>query len=807
MISGIITIILVSLILIGMALGMLRGFTKSWVRLIIVVCGAVISYFVAGAIGNAIAKINISSMGINIGGETATTVSNAVELVLKDISVVGELVQSSPTIASVITVLPIAIINLILFDLLFFLINFITWIIYLIIFAIVRKKHKDEEKPKRKGLGVLMSVIQSVFVFVVIFVPVMGLTYFVNKQIDYANNYNGELEQTSIEGSVSADEYYNEMVAFAEEKSAEEEKNTTDATEQVEKYAKDLTDVWVFKTLKFLGYDRVSMALTNNLTKFEVNNVKTGLFDEFENVVKISVRVERLFGNNRQISSWTTDDVKILNEVVNKFFDSPIFGDITTELVNAGAKKWTEASENNKFLGVEKPQTSSDVQAVLDELLIGLKTDNKEDLKGEFNSIVNAINCLIEKDVMKLISKSADITSFIDPIKNSHIIADVLTSLSTGNALNRALPKVIQLGLNQMYKAVNVPEEDYNKLKINVSSSQINWNTESEILDELFSNLAKVYESIQKEGDIKDNLDYDSLAVALERMRDCNLLAKSTVKVIENIGGIDVESTSPLNKELTITLLRNSSMKDIDGMNSVINDIELNYNAKDANGNYKLSFKTLLNTLKYSVKLATDLKNAETINTEDVAGLLDGLKDEVVGEIVKDAVKEKLEKEIEKAGIEADVTGTTAVSNIVDAVTDYNKTANENNSDPTKDKLPTLPTEKEEIIKTAESAKTMFDVIKKGEGADESAETKYFATKEELQNFIKEMHKSNYLWNVSLRNSDKLGFKDVETNTTKLTEKEYQWATELLTETYTDGEADVAYYTDVEMQNIFGLNK
>ena len=102
MISGIITIILVSLILIGMALGMLRGFTKSWVRLIIVVCGAVISYFVAGAIGNAIAKINISSMGINIGGETATTVSNAVELVLKDISVVGELVQSSPTIASVL---------------------------------------------------------------------------------------------------------------------------------------------------------------------------------------------------------------------------------------------------------------------------------------------------------------------------------------------------------------------------------------------------------------------------------------------------------------------------------------------------------------------------------------------------------------------------------------------------------------------------------------------------------------------------------------------------------------------------------
>ena len=98
----------------------------------------------------------------------------------------------------------------------------------------------------------------------------------------------------------------------------------------------------------------------------------------------------------------------------------------------------------------------------------------------------------------------------------------------------------------------------------------------------------------------------------------------------------------------------------------------------------------------------------------------------------------------------------------------------------------------------------MFDVIKKGEGAEEGAENKYFASKQELENFIKEMHKSDYLWNVSLINSQKLGFKD-NTGKTKLSATEYAWATELVSESYTSGETTKPYYTEAEMRNIFGV--
>lgn len=806
MYSGVISVCLVTLIIMGMALGMVRGFTKSWIRLIIVVADAVIAYFIAGAIGSAIANINISGMGQVINGNNVETVESLIEELLKSISIVAELIESSPTIGKVVSILPLAIINLVLFDVLFVLINFVTWIIYVIVFSIIGKKHKDEEqKPKRKGLGVLFGVIQSVVVFIVLFIPVMGLTYFVSEQVDYVNNYNGELEQVSQEGSASADEYLGEMVAFAEEKTSAEAEPENDTKEGAVKTAQEVTssleNAWVFKALKFVGYDKLSMTLANNLTKFEINETKTGLFDEVENVVKISVRVEWLFGNKRQISSWTTKDIQLLQEVVGKFFDSPIFGDITYELVNSVATKWTnEKTENSQFIGISKPNTSSDVETVINELLTGLKSDTKEDLEEEFNTLIGTINCLVEKDVLKLVNKNVDITTFMTSIKNDKIVASILSNLTKGNALSRAIPSAIQLGLNQMYKAVGVPKEDYDRLKINVTSSEINWNNESLILDEMFANLARVYESIIKEGDIKDTLDYDSLANALEKMRDSSLLTKSKVQII------GTTETSPLNKELTLTLLRCSDMKNIDGMNAVILDIEAFYNEKDEAGNYKLNFKTLLNTLKYAVKISTDLNNAN-LNVDDVEGLLSGLQDEVVGEIVKDAVVEKLEKEIEKMGVD-NVSETTAVKNMVNAVIDYNKYASEHNEDPenAESKLPTMPTEKADVEKTAEGAKELFNVIKNGEGAESGAGTKFFASKEDLQNFIIKMKSSEYLWQMSLLNSNSLGFKDASGNT-NLTATEYAWASELVGVTYGEGENNKAYYTQAEMQQLFGTQK
>lgn len=792
MYSGIITIILVSFILIGMAFGMIRGFTKSWVRLLCILASAVASFFLASAIGNALASMNIANLNIVVSGEKVTTLSQLIELALQSVGVIKELITSSPTIAQLITALPIVIINTILFIVLFFTINFISWIIYLIVFGIIKKHSQGEEKPKRKFLGVIFSVVQSFVVFLVVMLPIMGVVFFVDKQIDYANSYEGQLEQSTLEGATSANEYAGEFVAYASENAnTEDSEGSVDATKKVEEISNNITEVWVFKALKLVGYDKLCISATDRLTQFTINDTKTGLFNEAEQVVKIGVRAEYLFGNNRQISSWTEHDVALLNEVVDKFFDSPIFGDIATEIVTAGAEKWTdETAEDNTFIGLAKPNTSEDVSMVLDAFLVGVKTDNKEDLRGEFKAVVDVADILIKNEVINKVSKNADIKSFIDPISNTRIIADVLTALSKGRAINKTMTQIVQLGINQMYKAIEVAKEQYQNLKISVSSSEINWNTESVILSDMFSNLAKVYTSLQQAGEMKDKLDYDSLASALEKLRESALFEKSVVKVEKE--GVLVDSK--LNKELTITLLKNSDMSSVDGMNSVINDIEANYD--------EVNFSTLLNTLKYSVSIADNLSSGEEVSASDVAGLLDGLNDEVVGEIIKNAVTEKLESELGSSS------GTKSVSNMVDAVTEYNKTANEFNKTAEEgEEMPTLPTESTELEKTAEVAVEVFKVIQNGESAESTAETKYFATKADLEAFIVNLHSSDYVWSMALLNSETLGFKTnvSETETpsykTNLTATEYAWALELVDVEYQEG---VVYYTAEEMVKLFG---
>ena len=123
--------------------------------------------------------------------------------------------------------------------------------------------------------------------------------------------------------------------------------------------------------------------------------------------------------------------------------------------------------------------------------------------------------------------------------------------------------------------------------------------------------------------------------------------------------------------------------------------------------------------------------------------------------------------------------------------------------------MPTLPTESTELEKTAEVAVEVFKVIQNGESAESTAETKYFATKADLEAFIVNLHSSDYVWSMALLNSETLGFKTnvSETETpsykTNLTATEYAWALELVDVEYQEG---VVYYTAEEMVKLFGEN-
>ena len=71
-------------------------------RFIIVLVVAVVAFFITPALTNGLLTLDISGLGIKIGGGTVTSVKDLITQLINSISQVKELVESSPTLKAFI---------------------------------------------------------------------------------------------------------------------------------------------------------------------------------------------------------------------------------------------------------------------------------------------------------------------------------------------------------------------------------------------------------------------------------------------------------------------------------------------------------------------------------------------------------------------------------------------------------------------------------------------------------------------------------------------------------------------------------
>ncbi len=761
MFSGFIGVLFIGFLIFGVALGMIRGLAKSSIRFGTILLSAVVAFFVTTALTKVIAGIDISSFNVNVDGRPATTIADVIEMLLSSISVVGEVLKASPTTSRIVSALPMAIVGLVLFIVLFIVISLLFWFIYLIICKIALKKKGDGEERKKRALGgVIVSVIQSAVVFAIILSPIMGTMYFLKEQLAYVKEYNGQTEeQLQQESNAKMLAYINGLV-YADETLNKVETEET----KPEEVLNDLTDAWVFKAFNVLGYDKASMFIADQLTKIELDEKnKTSVFKEAEALVKIVARAEYLFANNKEISSWTSKDVAVANEMVDLFFNSPIFGNITTELVTTLATRWTSET-TEPFLNLVKPKTSEDVQKVLDTLLNNLKSETKEDLKGELQAIIAVADTLIKYEVLNMVTSDVSINTLMPKIENGALIKDLVGSMIGGRAIRNTIPSVVQLGFNQIYNVLGIAEEDYKKLTITKASSEINWDTEKVTLSDMFSGMSKAYNSMENdgvmlEGDaLLENLDFNALALALTSMRNSELLNTK-------VDALDGSGESTLAKELIIMLIDKSSVGSLNGKASVLKSIKENYATVD--------FYALMKTFKSAVNISStlgDIAKGEDVelNSNDVADLLTGLQDETVSNMVKDAIADGVIKDAvgEENEDTADV-----VSGVLNSVIDYNASDVE-------DKVE-FPTAEEDVNNAVTAGKEILNVLQDGTKAEAGAETRFFTEKTDMETFINKLTSSAYMFKMAQLQGASLGFQ-TETGTTLLTETEKTWLSEIV---------------------------
>ena len=770
---GIISVILMAFILAGMLWGLIRGWKNSLIRLLEVVLCAFLAYFIAGSLADAFLSVDLTKYGFNIAGVQVTTIEETLANLIGTFEIVKEVIEVSPTLKSIIAILPLIIISLVLFIVLFFVIKFFVWIIHAIVGAVIRKKLKEQSEynddaVKRKNIsrliGAGVGVLQGIVCFAIVMCPISGVTYFLADEVRYIRQYSdGTLEnETTVQASVYASEDGDNVNQL--EVSLQEAEETLNAINRK------------FVGLTLFGYKPIAKGVVNGLTSFELNGVETSLTDEIDNVVKIYVRADKLV--KIPIDSWTTEETATANEIIDLFFESPITGDITSEAVKEISTRWTDEDVSKQsFLGINKPRIEGDGQEVLDVFLRQLKADEKEDLKNELKVAVNVLDVAIRKNIINIAKSSTTIEDVIIPLSEEGVVEELIGAMVGGRAIKNSIPTAVQFGLHQMYPMLGVREEAYANLKISKASSEINWDAEKVYLDRVFCGLARTYLSLQKEGNVLEKLDYHSLALALENLRKSELLNST------------LDNGSTLGKEITLVLLKSTHLEVLDGIDAVLNEVETSYE--------NINFDSLLGTLKSSVELAQSMKELNSgeiseLPKEQVTELLNGLTDDTTGKLVKDLTSPE---NLAGLGVDGDVAST--VGSLIGAVVDYNTEVNASDSN---ENVAKMPTDEVGITNATEAFKDLADVVQTGvknENVDEPT-YRFFESKEELKSFILNLQKSPYVYSVSLSSSSTLGFKD-DMNNTKLTDVEYGYLQELISE-------DSNTFKRSEMEKLFGYN-
>lgn len=440
-ISSVLTCIFLIFLILGFLFGLWRGFSKSLTRLLIVVVIAVVSFFAVPAISKSILSANISSWNIQIGDVVVQSLDQLITDSLTNINQVKDLMEASPTFTEFIQAVPLIIVNLVLFILFFLVAKLVSMIIYWILCAILFPKKKTAGKNKHRFVGAVIGAIQGLLVAVVLFIPVFGLMNVSNTAQIALSQSQTELQQ-SIEGSTPQT-----IVATSDsDENNDENSNTIDnALQTVTNYTKALESNFIYKTLNTVGLINLSNSIFDELTTVEANGKEYKFTIESVEISKMYPYLNLLLESEFNIQDNEFIDKLIL--LVDKSYNSPLIGDIVTEIIKEAATIWSDTSierDQRLFLGMATPDLGSqDLNTVFDEQLNVIKNSSKEDLKTKLVDVLKVAKVANEtiklaEDVKQSLSEISpeNLENIFTAIVENETIKDVIKDVVTTDTLD-----------------------------------------------------------------------------------------------------------------------------------------------------------------------------------------------------------------------------------------------------------------------------------------------------------------------------------------------------------------------------------
>lgn len=658
--TAIVSLFLVCIIL-GFVFGWFRGFSKSLVRFIIVLAVTVLAFFVVPSITTAVLKMDISKLNINIGGVSAVTLGDLIIDLIEQVPIVQDLIESSPTLASVITLVPQMLANVVLFIAFFFIFKWFSMIIYWIIAGIFFSKKKMGDKDRHKFVGAVIGTVQGFLVAIVLMVPIFGVVETSRPMVEairaeqttastsestgesasgftYAVNEEGSSETPGGEGSSETPGGEGSGGTSEEEKNNKDIKQTVyDVTDETGKYVDAFDKVWIVKVMKALKIQDLSVSMFDNLTTVKDRDLEVSLRNEVKVVASAYPGLSGLIYGDADIENAETyDNVK---ESFDKLYASPVLSGVVSELVPKAATRWSDTSlaeEDRKFCGIAKPDFGdAATNRVFDALLLNLATqEDSEELKKDIDTSIDVMKLCCTSGVVTAVRHNGDLMEVLLKDTNKNLVSNIIDLSLNSSTLKECLPDIINLAMSKVYTALNITDAP----EIHGNLTVEEWQTEKLVLQNVFNNVLRLYDGINKgtkEGkNALDCLDFAALGRAFDGLRSSKLLSEGSLSIMTKL----MDSDFVVGADVTIM----ASFKE--KMTAVWNDPTVKMED---------TFVAVQNALV----LAKDLKNAETeITPDNIGEIINGLKD---NETLKGTVNEILNNEetMKKLGLDETTAG------------------------------------------------------------------------------------------------------------------------------------------------------
>lgn len=354
---------------IGLLIGLRRGFNRAIVRLFLLAVSAIAALLLTYPVTKAVSGTLLE--------KAFTLLDQSVEKTF------GELLACSPTLEALVPELVTALLSVLTFGLLFILIALLMLIPYAIIFSGSRRKDENG-KPRRPGVlgsigGLLIGAVAGLFVFAVLIAPLTGISEYCERVLHYMNEEELEMLPDGVD----------------------------------EALLRDINNCIPVSVVRECG----GRYVTETLLTLHMPDGNVKLSDEIENTIDML----RVVSSANEEGTSPADLLRSLADFTSK--DS-IASSALAEVLPSAAEKW---KNGENFLGVSPEDLGlgedNSLSPVIDLAFETLSSSTKETLGEDFGTAAELLDI-----VQPFVKEHGEVTP--EAIFGSDLIPQVLEKLS-----------------------------------------------------------------------------------------------------------------------------------------------------------------------------------------------------------------------------------------------------------------------------------------------------------------------------------------------------------------------------------------